>query len=258
MLSHQSRGTGLPVVFVHGFPFDSRMWQPQLDGVSDGFRLIAPDLRGFGRSPAPGEGPLTMDSHADDLAALLDGLGIERAVFCGLSMGGYVLFSMWRRHRERVRALVLCSTRADADTEGARANRRALAERALREGAASVADAMIPSVLSSETRENRPDVVALVREMIEGTDPGTIARGQEGMARRTDSTDLLPEINVPTLLLFGSEDPISPVAVGDEMCRSLPDARMVVIPGAAHLPNLEDPAAFNAPLLEFLGAVTGE
>lgn len=257
MLHHESRGTGLPVVFVHGFPFDSRMWRPQMEGLGDGYRLIAPDLRGFGRSPAPGAGPLTMDGHADDLAALLDGLGIDEAVFCGLSMGGYVLFSMWRRHPERVRALVLCSTRADADTEGVRANRRAIAERALREGSASVADVMIPSVLSAATRENRPDVVALVREMIEGTDPATIARGQEGLAGRADSTELLPEIRVPTLLLFGSEDPISPVAVGDAMCRALPDARMVVIPAVAHLPNLEAPTAFNAPLAEFLGALAG-
>src|SRR5690606_701252 len=148
----QEVGTGDAVLFVHGFPLDSRMWSEQLERIPRRFRLLAPDLRGFG-STARGDAALSMDRFADDLAGLLDHLGIERVVVCGLSMGGYVAFALWRRHADRIRALVLCATRASADTEEVRRGRFALAGRVQESGSRVAADEQIPRLLSDRTME---------------------------------------------------------------------------------------------------------
>lgn len=253
----RERGAGQTVLFVHGFPFHGAMWDEQLDRLPDRWRWVAPDLRGFGRSePGDVAGPLTMERHADDLAELLDHLEVERATLCGLSMGGYVAFAFWRRHPERIHSLVLCDTRSAADDEVARRGRVQAAIRVRREGTGAVAEEMIPRLISETTRRERPEVEARLRAIIESNPPESVARAQEGMAERPDSTALLPTITVPTLLVVGTEDPISPPDEMREMAGRIPDARLRVIDGAAHLPCIERPEAFNRELVHFLEATT--
>lgn len=251
-------GRGEAVLFIHGFPFHGGQWDEQIDRLPTRWRLLAPDLRGFGRTDSgPGSGPLEMDLFADDLAEFLDVLEIERAVVCGLSMGGYIAFALWRWHPERVRALVLCNTRAGADTEEGRAKRRAQAERVQREGVGSLAAEMLPKLLSERTRRERPEVVEKVRSMIEATPVQTIVQALDGLADRPDSTDLLPTIDVPTLLIGGSDDEITPPSDLEFLASAIPDSRLKVIDGAGHLTNLETPAEFNLALVHFLEALGG-
>jgi pimeloyl-ACP methyl ester carboxylesterase len=249
-------GRGEAVLFIHGFPFNGGQWDQQIDQLPERWRWLAPDLRGFGGTQAGmGDGPLGMDLFADDLAEFLEAQKIERAVVCGLSMGGYIAFALWRWHPERVRALVLCNTRASADTEEGRARRLELAARVEREGAGFVADELLPNILSERTRRERPEVVARARELIEAAPAQAIVQAQQGMAARPDSTDLLPTIDVPTLLIAGSEDQLTPVSDLEFLARAIPDARLQVIDGAGHLTNLEEPVAFNRALVHFLEAL---
>lgn len=252
----QEVGTGDAVLFVHGFPLDSRMWSEQLERIPRRFRLLAPDLRGFG-STARGDAALSMDRFADDLAGLLDHLGIERVVVCGLSMGGYVAFALWRRHADRIRALVLCATRASADTEEVRRGRFALAGRVQESGSRVAADEQIPRLLSDRTMEERPEVADRVREMIESTDRATIVAALEAMAARPDSTPQLATIDVPTLVIAGAEDVMVTADEIQRLADEIPDARIQAIPGAGHLPPLERPVEFNRALVHFLEAMQG-
>lgn len=238
-------GRGLPVVWIHGFPFHRGMWAPQVAGLADAGRMIALDLRGFGESGRTA-GPYTMDLYADDVAALLDALKIETAVLAGLSMGGYVAFAFCRRHVKRVRALLLADTRAEPDAPEARAGRRELAQRVLAEGAGALVESLLPRLLSETTRASRSEVVARVRAMIEAADPQSVAFALTGMAERLDANDLLPEIRVPTCVVVGQEDAIAPPDTARIMAMTIPGARVVEIPRAGHVANLEDPDVFNA------------
>src|SRR5690606_37993891 len=249
-------GAGDVVLFVHGFPFDSGMWAEQLDRIPRRFRLIAPDLRGFGSSTR-GEAPVSMDRFADDLVGLLDHLGIDRTVVCGLSMGGYVAFALWRRHPDRIRALVLCATRAGADTEEARRARFELAGRVREGGSRVAADEQVPRLLSERTFRDRPEVADRVREMIESTDRATIVAALEAMAARPDSTPLLAGISVPTLVVAGGDDRVVKAEEMRRMADAIPEARFQTIPEAGHLPPLECPAEFNLALVHFLEAIQG-
>jgi 3-oxoadipate enol-lactonase len=259
------------VVFIHGFPFDGTMWEPQLAALPSGWRGLAPDLPGFGRSdlgrhrdlgpsPArsatgiarPDEPVLTMDGLADDVAALIREESGAPVVVCGLSMGGYVAFALWRRHRDLVRALILADTRAEADSDEARENRLRMAQAARETGARPVASAMLPTLVARRTLSERPEVAERVRGMIMATPAETLVAALAGMAARPESSRDLPSVDVPALVVVGEEDALSPPAVGRAMARQLPDARLAVLPGAGHLSNLEDPAAFNAVLTELL------
>jgi len=251
-LHWQEAGEGDAVVFIHGFPFHSGLWTDQMTALPAGFRGIAPDLRGFGESSAPGHGPLTMDQHADDIAAILDHLGIGQAVICGLSMGGYIAFSLFRRHRDRVRALVLAATRSAADSPEAKQGRAAMARDVLNQGTSAAVHAMLPKLLSDITPKTHPEVVDRVRALIEANRPEPIARAQEGMALRADSSDLLREIAVPTLVIHGEDDLIVPRGEAQLMARGIRGARIELLERAGHMVNLEDPAAFNRLLKEFL------
>jgi pimeloyl-ACP methyl ester carboxylesterase len=251
-------GRGEAVLFIHGFPFNGSQWDEQIDLLPQRWRWIAPDLRGFGRTEAGlGDGPLEMDLLADDLAAFLDTQEIERAVVCGLSMGGYVALALWRWHPTRIRALVLCNTRAGADTEEGRADRRALAEQVEKNGAGAAVDTLLPRLLSENTERDHPEIVARVRTLIEAAPPQSIIAALQGMASRPDSTDLLPTIDVPTLLIAGSMDKLIPPSELEFLRQAIPDARLRLIEGAGHLPNLEAHNAFNLELVHFLEALGG-
>jgi 3-oxoadipate enol-lactonase len=272
-LATVDRGSGLPVLLVHGFPLDHTMWDAQVEVLSGRFRVIAPDLRGFGQSglavgqppsavlesPQPGAAvpqATTMDQFADDLAALVDALGItERVVLCGLSMGGYIAFALCRKYAARLRGLILCDTRAAADTPEAAAGRRETAEWVLREGLAPLADTMLPKLLAPATLAERPETVAALRKVILASDPRGIAAALRGMAERADSTPLLAQIAFPTLVLVGQEDSLSPVDQMQALARQIPNAQFVTIPNAGHLPPLEQPAETTAAIEGFLAAI---
>lgn len=249
-------GSGPPVLFVHGFPLDHTMWREQFAALAPTHRLLAPDLRGFGGSClTPGMATpdiVTMERFADDLAAVLDALSIPAVTLCGLSMGGYVAWQFWKRHRARLSRLVLCDTRAAADTPVAAQGRRELADKVVHQGAAVVAGAMLPRLLAESTRASQPALIEFLRGIIRATNPVGIAAAARGMAEREDFTPLLPQIDVPTLVLCGEHDVISPVAEMQQIATSLPRAEFVVIPNAGHMAPLENPADTNAALLRFL------
>lgn len=255
---------GPPIVLVHGFPLDHTMWREQFAALGERHRVIAPDLRGFGRTDVK-PGVVTMERFADDIAALLDailggggGVGggaVSKArpvTFCGLSMGGYIAWQFWRRHRSRLARLILCDTRAVADQEEVARGRLQMAERVSREGAGFVPDAMFGRLFAPSTREQRPDLLDDIRSVILRTAPEGIAAGQRGMAARPDVTDWLSEIDVPTLVICGEHDLISPPGEMRAIAASIPDARYVEIPGAGHMAPLEAPALVNVALLRFL------
>jgi 3-oxoadipate enol-lactonase len=240
------------LVLLHGFPFNSAMWEPQLDAVPAGWRFIAPDLRGFGSSTGGGEGAYTMDVYARDTARLLDHLKVERAVICGLSMGGYVAFAFWRLFRPRVRGLVLANTRAGADTESARKGRHELIKRVEQEGARAVRDAMLPKLFSPFTRRRHPELVEQIGAMIDVAPADSLRRALLGMAERPNSEPVLTTIDVPMLVLVGEDDEIIAAGEGQLMARPVRGSVIERIPDAGHLTNLERPDLFNAALNHFL------
>ena len=255
-IGYNDVGTGVPVAFLHGFPHNRTLWSPQVSALVDRARCLAPDLRGFGESSK--HGPFTVDQYADDVAMLLRGLGIERAVVAGLSMGGYVAFALWRRHRSLVRGLVLADTRAGADTDETRNKRRALIDVARTRGAGAVADGQITGMLGKTTREKRPALIDEVHRMLESAPVEGIVGALEAMIARVDSTDTLATIDVPTLVVVGDEDVLTPPGEAEILHAGIRGSRLEVIEHAGHVSNMERPAAFNHVITEFLAALEYE
>lgn len=249
-IAFDDAGTGVPIVFIHAFPLDRTMWAPQVARLATQARCLTIDLRGFGESSATP--PFSMDRHADDVAALLDTLQVGRAIVTGLSMGGYVAFALWRRHRDRVRALVLADTRATADTPEGRERRQSLIALARSKGSDAVAAQQLDALVGRGTRERHPEIRDRIRGIMSAAPVPGIVGALEAMMARPDSTSTLPTIDVPTLLVVGEEDAITPVAEAQAMQREIAGSRVEVIPGAGHLSNLEQPDAFNAVLEDFL------
>lgn len=246
------RGRGVPLLLVHGFPLDHTMWNAQIDALAEHCRVVAPDLRGFGASQITA-GTVTMETFAGDLAGLLDVLGIdEPVVVCGLSMGGYVAWQFWRQYAQRLRGLVLCDTRSAADAPEAAHARLETARRVLREGTAPLADAMMPKLLAPQTPAAQPQVVESLRAMIGRAVPEGIAAALRGMAERPDVTGLLGEIRCPALLIVGRHDAISTVDEMEGIARAIPGARLVEIADAGHMTPMENPAAVNQALRQFV------
>ena len=244
-------GAGWPVVLIHAFPLNADMWRPQLDRVPEGWRYLAPDLRGFGPAAAAPGGPVTMADYASDVGALLDALAIDEAVIGGLSMGGYVTLAMLRAAPERFTGVLLADTRPQADTEEGRAGRRRLLEVLRDGGPAAVVDQMLPKLLGETSHRTRPEVAAEVRRIaIANAAPG-IAAAIEAMMFRPDATELLATIGRPALVLVGEEDILTPPADAEAMQRSLGRSQLVVLPAAGHLSNLETPDAFSTALATF-------
>lgn len=250
-MAYADTGLGRPVVLLHGYPFNRSLWNEQVAALSNSYRVIVPDLRGFGETDASA-GTATMNRMAQDVADLLDHLEITRAAIGGLSMGGYVALAFYKQFPSRARALVLADTRAQADTEEAKQTRAQQAEKALAEGMAGIADAMLPKLLTPETVSKRPEVVKRVRDMMLRTKAQGAAAALQGMAQREDQTPLLANVSVPALILVGAEDAITPVADSEKMNREISGSRLVVLENAGHVSNLEQTERFNQALLEFL------
>jgi 3-oxoadipate enol-lactonase len=249
-LAVDAGGEGSPVLFVHGFPLDRTIWRPVMSTLT-GWRRIAPDLRGMGLSDAPETG-YAMAEYADDLVALLDALHVERAIVCGLSMGGYVAFELMRRHPSRVQGLVLMSTRAGADDVEGRARRDAMAARVRRDGTGFLADEMVPKLLAAASIETMPDVVRQVSTMVTASPADGIVGALAAMRDRSDARDLLPRIAVPTLVVAGSDDQLIPLGESRAMATAIPQAHFAVIPSAGHLAPLEQSVNTSRVIREFL------
>lgn len=244
----------MPVVFVHAFPLNQTMWDPQLSALQHSFRMITIDLRGFGGSDAPG-GPYSMTQMADDVRALLYHLEIDRVTLVGLSMGGYISLAFLRKYSQIVRAIVLADTRATGDAPEARERRLISADKAEREGQQAIADDMVPMLLGRTSIDSRPEVVRRVREMIEGNTAQGIAAAQRGMSERVDSTALLSQLDLPCQIIVGAEDVLTPVSEAEAMHQGIKGARFNVIDRAGHLSNLEQPEEFNKVLSDFIGSL---
>jgi|SRR5690606_7184715 len=248
----------LPLVLLHAYPLDARMWNAVRGPLSAHTRVITPDQRGMGRSPFPESDAASepsLDDAARDVVALLDRLELDRVVLGGCSMGGYLTMAVLRAAPERVGGLVLVDTKAEADGDEARANRLSVAERAESEGIGGwLADAMVPNLLSDHTRQYQPEVAALVRELIESQQPAGVAWAQRAMAARPDSTDTLRQSDVPALVLVGQQDGLTPPDAARAMVDALPDARLVEIPNAGHLTPLEAPDAVATAITDWYPA----
>ncbi|HEV2782061.1 MAG TPA: alpha/beta hydrolase [Actinophytocola sp.] len=244
-------GTGIPLVLLPAFPFDSRLWDRARTGLAEYARVITPDPRGFGRTPLDDAEP-DLAVVAADVVALLDRLSLDRVVLGGCSMGGYVAMAVLRLAPERVGGLVLIDTRPAADVQQAKENRYAMAERAEREGVAGwLADQMLPVLLGPTTLERRPDVVDTVRRLLEEAPPASVAWAQRAMAARPDSSATLREAGVPALILHGEQDALIPTEAADGMAELL-GTEAVVLPETGHLPPLEVPAELTAAVSGFL------
>lgn len=253
-LAYTDVGAGPAVVLIHGYPFNRSLWTEQAEALRDRYRVVIPDLRGFGESDSSAS-PMTMGRMAEDVAALMDHLEIEQAVIGGLSMGGYVALAFARQIPARVRALVLADTRAQADTEEGKQTRAQQAEKALSEGMAGIADAMLPKLLTPDTVSKRPELVKRVRDMMLKTKPEGAAAALMGMAQRDDQTEFISSLEVPALIAVGREDAITPVADSEAMHAKIAESRLVVIENAGHVSNLEQTEQFNDALHKFLSSL---
>ncbi|MDD5628529.1 MAG: alpha/beta fold hydrolase [Elusimicrobia bacterium] len=242
---------GLPVVFIHGFPFDHSMWEPQVRALEHRYRAIAYDVRGLGRSPVGGASA-AMETLVDDLIRLLDGLSIPEAALCGLSMGGYIALRAAEREPARVKALILADTRSQADTETARQNRAAAISSIDQDGLQPFARDFVKKMFSPQALAANAPCVAAARSAILRNQPAGVCFAARAIMSRSDTTPALPRIRVPALVLAGEHDSLTPPLEGQAMAAAIPGARFCLIPGAGHLSSVEAPARFNRLLADFL------
>lgn len=258
-LSFTTEGEGPTLLLVHGFPLDRTMWHHQIDTLSARCRVIAPDLRGYGKSSLGDIDPqlgISMRQYADDLAGLLDALGCtEPVIYCGFSMGGYIGWQFARHHTDRLRGLIQCDTKATADTDETRAVRTKMATHVSEWGASRVADEMVPKLFAETTRAEHATIVERMKRVISSSDPRAIAAAQLGMAARPDMTPLLAEIKVPALAICGKEDQLTPPEAMRQIAEAMPDAEYVEIAGAAHMAPVEKPQEVTEAMQKFLKRV---
>ena len=256
-LFYRTNGAGFPVVLLHPFPVHHEFWNAIAGKLATRYQVILPDMRAHGRSEV-GTGAATMAKHAADLMRLLETLKVPKAVFVGVSIGGYVLFEFWRQHRERVAAFVLSNTRAEPDTEQGRTNRlKSIADSRLH-GAAPFFDAQVQNLIGETTRRSRPDLVASARAMMQMMSVDGLAAIQRGMAERPDSVPTLRTIDVPTLVVAGEEDTLTPISNAQVMQKNIPGSRLEVIPRAGHYAPLEQSDEFDRILRQFLDQISSK
>lgn len=247
-------GRGPAVVLLHGFPLNATTWSAQREALAGSYRVLCPDQRGFGGSQMGYDEP-SLDEVADDVAAMLDAKKLDTVVLGGLSMGGYVAMAFARRHPQRLRALVLADTKASADAPEAAANRLRIAEEVLANGSAMLVDELMPKLVGATTKASRPMVVGRIKATIESAPPPAVAWAQRAMAARPDSFDTLRSLTVPSLVIVGDEDELSPPPEAEAMVEALPDGRLARVPQAGHMSSMEAPEAFNEALGAFLASL---
>lgn len=251
MIYDDTGGAGVPLVLVHGFPLDRTSWSPQVNELRAVARVIAPDLRGFGASSLPNE-PVAIETYADDVIGLLDELGMARAVIAGLSMGGYIALACYRRHAARVHALILADTRAIPDSPEAQQIRNDNLALVREHGAPPLAERLLPKLLSPQTLAENPGLTNATRALLARQPVAGISAALIALRDRVDATPGLAAIAAPTLIIVGEQDALTPPRDSEIMRAAIPGAQLVTIPHAAHLSNLEQPAAFNRAVREFL------
>jgi pimeloyl-ACP methyl ester carboxylesterase len=252
-LPYTDRGRGQPLVLLHGFPLDRRMWDAQVEGLSDHYRVIAPDLRGFGRSVR--HDPFSIESLADDIHLFLEQLVAVPCVLAGLSMGGYVALAHAKKYQSDLRGLILVDTKAAADTAEGRQGRQKMIDLVRLSGAKAVAEQMLPKMLAPGTLENRPDVVKSMRTMMEACSPQTIEHALAAMRDRPNRAGELPSIEVPTLVVVGDADAITPPEVAETMAKAIPSAMLETIRSAGHMSPMEQPEQVNRAIERFMAAL---
>jgi 3-oxoadipate enol-lactonase len=253
-IAYWTLGDGPPVILLHPFPANHEFWSPVADALATRYRVILPDLRGHGESGV-GEGPATIEKHAADLARVMDDANVGRAPLVGVSIGGYLLFEFWRKHRGRVAALGLCNTKAPADSPEARAVRLQSANDVLDRGTEPFFESMVQKVMAKTTREMRPDLVEGALRMMRKMSPDDVAQVQRGMAARPDSVETLKTINVPVLLITGDEDILTGVNEAELMRQHINGSQLRVIPKAGHYSPWEQSDAVSKLLRQFLDGV---
>lgn len=256
IMAYEDQGAGIPLLLIHGYPLNRRIWQLQFEGLSDIVRVIAPDLRGHGDS-SPVADAYPMELLARDCAALLDHLSINQpVVVCGLSMGGYIAMALCRLFVNRLVGLILVSTRGGADSVDAQVQRRNVINAVIANGIQPVVNSMTQKLLAPHSYQNNPALVAQLKSIISMTSTEGIIGAQLGMIDRPDSHATLKKLTIPALVIHGREDQIVPVSEAEMMNLELRNSRLVIIPEAGHLPNLEQPAIFNQTVREFLKELT--
>ena len=250
-IAYVTMGDGPSVVLLHPFPANHEFWIPVAEELSSRYRLILPDLRGHGESEV-GEGPATVAKHTADLVRVMEDARVSRAPLIGVSIGGYILFEFWRRHRERVTALGLCNTKAPADNAEGRAGRLQAANDVLERGTEPFLQSMVSRVLAKTTQETRPDLVQAALRMMRQMSPEDIAQVQRGMAERPDSVDTLKTINAPTLIVTGDEDVFTGINEAQLMRQHIAGSQLRVIPKAGHYSPWEQPSEAARIIRQFL------
>lgn len=250
-IAYEVLGSGAPIVLLHPFPANHELWLPAAKALQSRFQLILPDLRGHGDSGV-GAGPATMTKHASDLVRILAEENIDRAIFIGVSIGGYVLFEFWRQHPGRLQALVLCNTKAQADNAEARAGRLQAAAEVLERGTEPFFETTVQKLLAQTTLAARPDLVDGALRMMRKMSPEDVALVQRGMAERPDSLETLKTINVPTLILTGDEDTATGVPEAELMKRHIAGSEMKVVAKAGHYSPWEQPEEVGRLLRQFV------
>lgn len=251
-MAYDHHGTGIPLLFIHGYPLSRKIWIPQMEGLADIASSISVDLRGHGES-YPFEGSYSMDLLAGDCKRLLDGLNIKSPILvCGLSMGGYVTMALFRKYRQLFKGMILTSTRSGADSTEAKQNRDASMKNVREHGVSFIVENMLPKSISPRTLTLNPNLVNSIRDIMMETSIQGVVGALHGMRDRPDSTPFLSQINCPVLIIYGADDQLISTHEAELMNKQLPDSRLIVIHEAGHLPNLEQPENFNQALRDFI------
>ena len=245
---------GLPVILIHGFPFSGRMWEPQVAVLQEIYRVITYDIRGHGDSDV-GDGHYSIEFFVDDLFGIMDELELSQAVIGGLSMGGYIALRAMEREPNRFKGLVLCDTRSEADANAVKINRANTIKAIKQNGVQVFAGDFVKKIFAKETFKSHPAVVYKIKKIIQSTSPESICSTLLALAARTDTTDVLGKINVPTLLVFGEFDDLTPPEIGEEIHQQITESEFHIVPRAAHISNMENPTFFNEALLGFLARI---
>lgn len=254
-ITYDQVGNGIPLLFIHGYPLSRKIWLDQIESLSTKASLISVDLRGHGES-YPFEGPYPMDLLAEDCKRLLDDININYPILvCGLSMGGYVTFSLYQKYPEIFKGMILTSTRSSADTIEGKANRDAAIRNVNDHGVPFIAESLLPKLVSPITFSSKPDLVNTITTIMLETSIQGIIGASQGMRDRRDSTSLLAQISCPVLLIHGEDDQIISIKETETMHNQIPNSKLVVVPKAGHLLNMEQPGQFNQALLEFISSV---